>query len=362
MELKRRISTIGGESGPDGRDIYAWYVVILFACFYMLSFVDRLIVGLLVEPIKADLGLSDTQISLVHGFSFALFYTVFGLFMGRLADLFNRRNLIAAGVVTWSLLTILCGAASRYWHLLVLRIGVGIGEATLTPAAYSIISDYFTKARRSTALSVFSAGVYFGIAAAFTGGAYLYRFFESWLDAKGGLTLPFLGDVAAWQLVFVAVGVPGLLLSSLLITVREPIRTSDRRSGDGDSLGPEPFHAVLRYFRRHWRSVLGHNMGIALISAFAYSRDLWNVAFFERTYGWKLYESGPWYGGIVLLAGVLGVYTGGRIADRLAQRKIVTANMLIMLIAVVVGFRLEWPTRSCPLPSCPYCVSFPRYS
>ena len=130
--------------------------------------------------------------------------------MGRLADLFNRRNLIAAGVVTWSLLTILCGAASRYWHLLVLRIGVGIGEATLTPAAYSIISDYFPKARCSTALSVFSAGVYFGIAAAFTGGAYLYRFFESWLDAKGGLTLPFLGDVAAWQLVFVAVGVPGL--------------------------------------------------------------------------------------------------------------------------------------------------------
>ena len=212
---------------------YSWYVVILLATFYLLSFVDRLIVGLLVEPIKAHLGLTDTQISLVHGFSFVVFYTLFGLFMGRLADIWNRRNLIAAGVVTWSLLTVLCGAASRFWHLLIFRIGVGLGEATLTPAAYSIISDYFPRERRATALSVFSAGVYFGLAAAFTGGAYLYRMIEIWLDSRGGLALPFVGAVHPWQLVFVAVGMPGLVMSTLLLTVAEPVRRGDYGSVEG---------------------------------------------------------------------------------------------------------------------------------
>jgi MFS family permease len=192
----------------NGPGWYGWYVSVLFCALYTLSFVDRLIVGLLVQPIKADLGLSDTQISLVHGFSFAVFYTLFGLVMGRLADLVNRRNLIAAGVFTWSLMTVFCGAASRFGHLLLLRVGVGVGEAALTPAAYSIITDYFPAEKRSTALSIFSAGAYLGIAVAFTGGAYIYRSIESWLAVRGGLTLPMLGEMHAWQLVFVAVGHP----------------------------------------------------------------------------------------------------------------------------------------------------------
>jgi MFS family permease len=328
----------------DGPGWYGWYVSIFFCLLYTLSFVDRLIVGLLVEPIKADLGLSDTQISLVHGFSFALFYTFFGLIMGRLADVYNRRNLIACGVFTWSIMTMLCGAASRFWHLLGLRIGVGIGEAALTPAAYSIITDYFPAEKRSTALSVFSAGVYLGIAGAFTGGAFAYRYIESWLHARGGLALPIVGDIHAWQLVFVTVGAPGLILSCLLFTIREPRRRQDRESAEPEPARPS-MSVVLAYFLTNWRTILGHNMGIALISAAAYSRDLWNTAFFERSYGWKLYESGAWYGVIVLIAGVCGVMAGGRIGDWLKKRNYASANMLVMLYASVgwLPFGLTYP-------------------
>ncbi len=342
---------------------YRWYVAILLTCFYMMSFVDRLIVGLLVEPIKADLNLSDLQISLLHGFSFALFYTFFGLIMGRLADTMNRRNLIGFGVVAWSLLTIMCGTATRFWHLLVLRVGVGLGEATLTPAAYSIIADYFPPEKRPAALSVFSAGVYLGIALAFIGGAYLYRFFEYWLTSRGGLVLPMMGEVQPWQLVFVAVGLPGLLLSTLLVTVREPRRRHDQVSISAQEgmaeTEVEPFKNVVRYFCRNWRTVLGHNMGIALISASAYSRDLWNVAFFERTYGWKLYETGPWYGILVLVAGICGVMLGGRLGNYYARKKIPGGNMKIMFYAALGGipFGLSYPLM--PTPELSLLLIFP---
>jgi MFS family permease len=342
----------------NGPGWYGWYVSVLFCALYTLSFVDRLIVGLLVQPIKADLGLSDTQISLVHGFSFAVFYTLFGLVMGRLADLVNRRNLIAAGVFTWSLMTVFCGAASRFGHLLLLRVGVGVGEAALTPAAYSIITDYFPAEKRSTALSIFSAGAYLGIAVAFTGGAYIYRSIESWLAVRGGLTLPMLGEMHAWQLVFVAVGAPGLILGLLVYTVRESQRITTRAERENKPEAP-PLAEVVAYFKANWRSILGHNMGIALITAAAYSRDLWNTPFFERTYGWNLYESGIWYGLVVLVAGVCGVMVGGRLGDQLRKRYSETANILVMLFACLgwLPFGLTYPLM--PTPTLSLVFLFP---
>ena len=320
-------------SKSEGPGWYGWYVSVLFCALYTLSFVDRLIVGLLVEPIKADLGLSDTQISLVHGFSFAVFYTLCGLIMGRLADLMNRRNLIMFGVFTWSIMTVLCGAATRFWHLLLLRVGVGVGEAALAPAAYSIITDYFPSEKRSTALSIFSAGAYLGSAAAFTGGAIIYKTLDSWLMERGGLVLPIIGDTQAWHLVFVAVGAPGILLGLLVWTVREPGREHTRAKTNEGEL--PSMSVVMTYFKRNWRTILGHNMGIALITAAAYSRDLWNTPFFDRTYGWKLYESGAWYGILVLVAGVGGVLVGGRIGDALRNRYRESANILVMLFASI---------------------------
>ena len=146
---------------------YPWMVVAILMVAYVFSFVDRQILNLLVGPIRRDLGISDTEMSLLMGFSFAIFYTILGIPLGRLADSRSRRGLIAAGVVVWSVMTALCGLARTYWQLFLFRVGVGVGEATLSPAAYSMIADYFPPERRATAMSVYAMGIYLGSGIAF---------------------------------------------------------------------------------------------------------------------------------------------------------------------------------------------------
>ena len=147
---------------PYPAPAYAWYVVIVLFIAYTISFIDRQIMSLLIEPIKRDLAISDTQISLLHGFAFAIFYTVLGIPLGRLADRKNRCFIISAGIFVWSLMAGACGLAKSFWFLFMARIGVGVGEASLSPAAYSMISDYFPKEKRGIAISLNSMGVFFG--------------------------------------------------------------------------------------------------------------------------------------------------------------------------------------------------------
>src|SRR5262249_47502620 len=146
---------------------YAWYAVGVLTLAYVISFVDRQILNLMVDPIKRDLGISEKAMSVLMGASFAVFYTLFGIPLGRLADTRSRRGLIAVGISLWSLMAAGCGLARRFWQLLVMRIGVGIGEASLSPAAYSLIADYFRPESRSTAMSVYSMGIYIGSGLAF---------------------------------------------------------------------------------------------------------------------------------------------------------------------------------------------------
>ena len=235
---KDRRNSDSGEAEAYPPEGYSWYVVVVLMLFYTLSFVDRQIIALLVEPMKADLGLTDVQMSLLGGLSFAVFYTVFGIPMGRLADSCNRRRLIAVGVALWSLMTTLCGFTSRFYHLLLLRMGVGLGEAALSPAAFSMIADYFPRRKRATALSIYSIGIYLGAGLAFTGGAILLGWADRLVSSREGNPLPVLGDIQPWQIVFLAVGLPGLLLTCLLATVREP-----NRQGSGPA-GGEPRSAI----------------------------------------------------------------------------------------------------------------------
>jgi MFS family permease len=141
---------------------YSWYVVGILTVAYVFSFIDRQILNLLVGPIRRDLQISDTEMSLLMGFSFAVFYTFFGIPLGRLADTRSRRALITGGIVLWSLMTAACGLARNFVHFLLLRMGVGVGEAALSPSAYSLIADYFPRENRATALSVYSMGIYIG--------------------------------------------------------------------------------------------------------------------------------------------------------------------------------------------------------
>ncbi|HEX2713091.1 MAG TPA: MFS transporter, partial [Candidatus Acidoferrales bacterium] len=176
---------------------YAWYVVGALTIAYVFAFIDRQILNLLVRPIRRDLGITDTQMSLLMGFSFALFYSVFGFPLGRLADSKSRRGIIAAGMVLWSILTTACGLARYFWHLLLLRMGVGVGEAALSPSAYSLISDYFPRDRRATAISVYSMAVYLGSGLASLLGGLIVGF----ASTKGSWTLPAVGAVRPWQLI-----------------------------------------------------------------------------------------------------------------------------------------------------------------
>ena len=183
----------------------AWYAVAVLFVAYTFSFADRIILSLLVQPIKQDLALSDTKISLLHGFAFAIFYTLMGIPIGRLADRYSRRAIAAAGIAVWSFMTAVCGIARGYWELFSARVGVGVGEAALSPAAFSMIADLFPPQKLGRALSVYTMGAFVGAGLAFIiGGAVIQS-----ITSSPEMTLPIVGTIRSWQAAFFIVGLPG---------------------------------------------------------------------------------------------------------------------------------------------------------
>lgn len=307
---------------PYPRAGYAWYVVGILTLIYVFSFIDRQILNLLVKPVRRDLAISDTEMSLLMGFSFALFYTFFGMPMGRLADARSRRAVIGTGLAVWSLFTAACGLARNFTQMLLMRMGVGLGEAALSPAAYSMISDYFPPNRRATAISVYGMGIYIGSGLAFLLGGVVVGL-ASGLET---IQIPMLGSIRPWQFIFFAVGLPGVLAALLMYTVREPLR----RERMGKS-GEIALREVLAYIRRNKWTFFCHNMGFALISFGAYAAASWNPTFFMRSYGWSAARAGIVIGIVVTIAGSLGIVAGGVFADRLAGRGYRDSKMRVAL-------------------------------
>ena len=199
---------------------YAWYVVGMLTLAYAVGFIDRQILNLLVEPIKLDMTLTDTQISLLQGFAFTVAYVMMGPFFGRWIDIGNRRNILLVGVALWSLFTVLCGLSREYWQLFGARMGVGGAEACLLPAAWSILSDYFSKKKLPRAMSVLLMGPYLGGGLALIFGGLVLGA----VAATGTTSLPLFGTLEPWQIAFIAVGVPGFAVALLMLTIREPAR------------------------------------------------------------------------------------------------------------------------------------------
>jgi MFS family permease len=306
-------------------NVRAWTTVAILMVAYVLSFIDRQILNLLVGPIRRDLLISDTQMSLLMGLSFALFYTVCGIPLGRLADTRSRRGLIAIGILFWSAATAACGMARLYWQFLICRIGVGVGEAALSPAAYSLIADSFPAERRATAISVYSMGVYLGSGLAFLFGGLVIKL----ASAQGDVLLPIVGEVRPWQLIFLALGAAGVLFTLLMLAVKEPAR---RGVGAGVVV---PLADVGRYIRANKRTVLCHNFGFAGLAFAGYGSAAWVPTFFIRTYGWDAGQVGIVYGSIVAVFGCLGIVFGGRLADWMAKRGRSDANMRVGLYAAI---------------------------
>lgn len=328
VETDRATRRDTGEGSPGLG--YAWYVVIVLMVCYTLSFIDRQILSLLVGPIKQDLGISDTRIGLLQGMAFAIFYTLLGLPMGWLADRRSRRNIIALGVFFWSLMTALCAVARSFWSLFFARMGVGVGEATLAPAAFSLISDYFPKERLGTALSVYAMGIFIGSGIALMVGGTVV----SAVTDLPAVDLGILGTVASWRLTFLIVGLPGLLVGLVIYTIREPLRRQVIRTAEGQvsrlGLGD-----VLNEVALRWRSVAGVSVGLSSQALCNYALLAWAPTFFLRVHGWTPRRTGLMLGVLILTIGCIGMYAGGRLCDWWQQHKVREAPLKVGVLSTL---------------------------
>jgi MFS family permease len=318
---------------PEG---YAWYVVGVLVVALIFSFIDRQILSLLVDPIKRDLLINDTQISLLQGFAFAIFYTFMGLPIGRWVDTGSRRTIIAIGIVFWSISTAACGLASDYTWLLLARIGVAVGEAALSPAAYSLISDYFRKEKVGTAIGVYSSGIYLGAGLALVIGGFVVQA----VSGASHQVLPIVGEIYGWQVVFFAVGLPGVLVGLLMYTVREPARRGARIVTDDKGraqIEQVPQAEVGRYLLANKRAFLSHNLGFAMLALISYGAGAWVPAFFARTFGWSPFEIGLGFGLSIMVFGTLGSIFGGWFGDFLKRRGHVDGKLMVGVYAAAIN-------------------------
>lgn len=316
MELSKtdQAATATSTASPWPRPVYAWYVVGVLMLAYTNSFIDRQIISLLIEPIRRDLQINDTQVSLLAGIAFTIFYTLMGVPIARLSDQKNRRTIIIIGLTFWSLMTAACGMAKQYWQLFLARMGVGIGEATLSPAAMSIISDYFPIHKLARAISVYSMGVYFGAGLALIIGGFVVQL----VSQAGNVTLPLIGEVYPWQVTFFVVGLMGLPIMLLLMTIREPVRRGVAKTTDNSNASS--IAELKKFVRANLRTLVFHFLAFSFIGIGIIGYMVWTPTLFIRTWGWKASEIGFVYGFILFIGGTSGVYAGGFLADWLQKR------------------------------------------
>lgn len=295
---------------------YEWYVVCICMLAYIFSFVDRQILSLLITPIKNDLGLTDVQFSLLHGLAFSIFYAVMGLPLARLADRYSRPFIISAGILVWSLATAICGLSKNFLHMFLARIGVGVGEAALSPAAYSMFSDMFPKRLLGRAVGIYSVGSFIGTGLALLIGGSVIAL----VGNVEAVVVPLAGELKPWQLTFVLVGLPGVLVALLFVaTVRDPERKGLQRDAQGQ-VQDVSFAQTLGFLRTHRTTFVLHYFGFSFYAMAMFAILSWAPAFYMRAFGMSAAEVGYALGIIVLCANSLGVVTAGWLSDWLLTR------------------------------------------
>lgn len=299
------------------------YALGVFLAAYVLSFIDRQILSLMVDPIRADLGLSDLQIGLLQGLAFALLYAVLGIPFGMMADRGSRKWIICCGIVGWSVATGLCGLASSFTLLFAARMMVGVGEATLSPAAHSFLSDAFTGPRLARAMAIYTLGITIGAGGALMLGGSVVGLIAS----AQGIQWPLLGALSAWQMAFIIVALPGIPIALLAALLREPARTRS----DGQRHQGAPLGETLAYLVRHRRAFLPLYLSSSLLSIMGYGMIGWYPSLLIRGHGLTAADAGLWLGAVYLVAGSAGTIFGGVMAERLALRGRADANLRVVL-------------------------------
>jgi MFS family permease len=397
-------TTTAQDSGEKPASAYSWYVLAVLVLVYILNFIDRQILSILAVDIKRDLDLGDGELGFLGGAAFAVFYALFGVPLGRLADRWHRVRLLTIGLVLWSTMTALSGFARNYMSLSLARMGVGVGEATASPTAYSLISDYFPSRQRATALAIYSSGLYLGGGVSLLIGANISKWWDAAYPGGG------MGGLVGWQAAFVAVGVPGLLLAVWVASLREPVRQPDAASGAGHPLRDffvdlsmllPPFtfyHALKRgpvgalvnlamaaamiglamvmieltgnlpqwssmafgYYavfswaatlRRHdpatFRLIWGTPafictaLGYGLVSLGAYALAFWSAPYAETVLKLPKAELAFVLGGSGALSGFLGVILGGRMSDWLRVRN-PSGRILVIMFGILAPVIPIW--------------------
>lgn len=322
----------------------AYYALGVLLAAYILSFIDRNVMAVLIGPIRQDLHISDFQYSLLHGFAFSMFYIVLGIPIARLADRSNRKWIVTIGIFFWSIMCCLCGLARSVVMLFIARIGVGVGEAALSPPAFSMLSDLFPPEKQARAFGIYSLGVTVGGGLSAIIGGFVYQYFST----RGGATLPLLGHINPWQMTFIAVGAPGLIIVALLGLIREPERRTDRdpvATGTGTSL--HEFWLYLKQHRRIYMGIMGSN---ALLTVMTYGMLAWYIEFLIRTYGMPRETAGLQFGLINIVVGSLGAIVIGWLVQPMVRRGIIDAPARMMLI---IACLVLVPTALGPLSPTP---------
>lgn len=295
----------------------------LLTMAYVISLIDRQVLALMVNPIKADLGISDFQMSLLQGFAFALFFCILGIPSGRLADRYSRKTIIIGGILLWSLMTISCGFAGNYAMLFVARMGVGVGEAALAPAGYSLIADSFRKDRLVWATSAFTLGGMFGCALALLLGGLVIDYVSHQAAAPFGLD-----GLKPWQVTFILVGLPGFVAAGLLMLMKEPSRKG------GHEPAP-PFGAAFMKLWSRRRDYTDLYLVGALMSVAYYGGLTWLPTHLIRTFGLSPGETGLLLGVIYLVAPILGVTVGSQMNAVFTARGHTDAALRTVMIVAI---------------------------
>lgn len=334
------MNSLSADRQPWPSAAYGWYVVAILCLCNMIAFVDRQIINLLVEDIKVDLAITDTEISLLQGLAFALFYAATAVPLGRLADTANRRWIISIGILIWTAAAAACGLARTFWQLFIARTFVGVGEATLTPSGFSMLADLFKPERVSLPISVFTGSTFFGSGIALLAGGFVI----ATLDKHDVVTLPLLGVMQPWEAAFIIAAIPGIFVALLfLLTIQEPAR---RQSPNVAAMTDKPtLGEVAAFVAKNagvFTAVFG---GVSVLAAVQFCLGAWVPAHFIRNLGWSAPEIGYAYGLIFLFCGTGGVIAGGFIADRLQARGLRDGHLRTVLFSAVVTlpFVLAFP-------------------
>ncbi|PCI46780.1 MAG: hypothetical protein COB49_08035 [Alphaproteobacteria bacterium] len=312
------------ESYP--KPVKAWLTVLLLTLAYIFSYIDRSVLGLLIEPIKADFNFTDTQMGLLSGTAFAIFYATMGIPIAWLADRSNRRNIVAAGVVIWSLATAACGLVRSFGGFFVARMMVGAGEASLSPCTMSMITDMFPKEKRGRAIALYSSALSIGIGFGSLLVAYLLKFAEDF----DFTTLASYGIEKPWHLIFVLLGTAGLLMALLFLLIREPARNQI------DNAQPGSITDTLQHILKQRPVYLGiFSMG-GIMTICAYYTTIWNAPFFSRIFGWEAAEYMKYTGFSILAIGPVSIICTGFLIDSFTKKGNPDSALHVMRLGIMI--------------------------